>query len=235
MNNNPNDFDNYAKDYRTIHTNNVKKLSGKDSDYFSEYKIKEITDFVDETKKVKILDFGCGDGNSAKYFFKYFPKCIYSGIDISKKSIEIAQNRYNNINNADFINYDGETIPFDDCYFDVVFISCVMHHINSKKHKRIIKECRRVLKKGGLLIVFEHNPLNPLTVKTVNDCPFDADAVLMTSKYLKSLVKFIGFKSSVVRYTIFVPRKGIFEKLLGIEKYLYSIPVGGQYYIVSKK
>ena len=231
----PNDFDNYASDYREIHTQNVQKLSGKDSDYFSEYKIKELTTFIDVTKKLKILDLGCGDGNSAGYIMKYYPECDYYGIDISKESINIAKQRFSSQNNANFKTYNGEKIPFENDTFDVIFIACVMHHIDSSNHKKIMRECRRVLKKGGKLVIFEHNPYNPLTIKTVNDCPFDEDAVLMSSKYLKKLVAYIGFKRVKVKYTIFVPRIGLLEKLVFIEKYLYGLPIGGQYYICAEK
>lgn len=38
------EFDEYAEDYRTIHTKNIQKVSGQDSDYFREYKIRELFD-----------------------------------------------------------------------------------------------------------------------------------------------------------------------------------------------
>ena len=38
------EFDQFASDYRQIHTENINKVSGADSEYFSEYKIKEIKD-----------------------------------------------------------------------------------------------------------------------------------------------------------------------------------------------
>lgn len=231
----PNDFDNFASDYREIHTQNVQKLSGKDSDYFSEYKIKELTSFIDVEKNIMLLDLGCGDGNSARYIKQYYPKCNYYGIDISKESINIAKQKYGSCKNVSFSTYNGRKIPYEDGCFDIVFIACVMHHINYRNHKKIIKECMRVLKSGGKLVIFEHNPYNPLTVKTVKDCPFDEDAVLMSSKYLKRLVKYIGFRKVNTRYTIFVPRIGMLERLAVFEKYLYKLPIGGQYYIIAEK
>ena len=231
----PNDFDNYADDYRSIHTNNVQKLTGKDSDYFSEYKIKEIYGTFKDKKKMRILDVGCGDGNSAAFFRKYFPDCDYYGIDISEKSIDVATKKYSDMERMSFSVYDGSHIPFEDDSFDLIFIACVMHHIDKRQHKAIMKECMRVLSPSGNLIIFEHNPYNPLTMRSVNTCPFDEDAVLMNSKYLRKLLAFIGYKNIEVRYTIFVPRFGPLEKLTFIEKYLYKLPIGGQYYINAKK
>ena len=62
-------FDKFAEDYREIHTENVLKVSGADSDYFTEYKIAEISKFINNGKVW--LDFGCGDGNSARFILKY--------------------------------------------------------------------------------------------------------------------------------------------------------------------
>lgn len=235
VNNDKNDFDNYADNYREIHTQNIQKLSGKDSDYFSEYKIKEISDVLNNNAKLKILDVGCGDGNTARYFKKYFTNSEYIGIDISKSSIDIAKNKYKSEEKISFEQYNGKNIPYTENTFDIIFIACVLHHVVKKEHEDLLKECKRVLKKNGRIIIFEHNPYNPLTIKTVNTCPFDEDAVLMNSKYLNKLLKDVGFVDVNVRYTIFVPRVKILEKLVFIEKYLYWLPIGGQYYLIGKK
>lgn len=228
-------FDEFAANYREVHTENVQKLSGKDSEYFSEYKIAELARRFDTDAQIKVLDLGCGDGISSKFFRSIFRNCSYSGIDISGESVDIAKEQYCSLGNVTFEVYDGEHIPFEDDSFDMVFIACVMHHIKSDNHKNIISECRRVLKDQGSLVIFEHNPNNPVTMKAVNTCPFDKDAVLMKSKYLKNLMTECGLTDAKVRYTIFIPRKGILEKLVPIEKGLYWCPMGGQYYVTAKK
>jgi len=162
------DFDDYASDYREIHTKNVYGLSGADSDYFSEYKILEIKELLEGKD---ILDFGCGDGNTARFIEKDISSYNYTGVDISEKSIEEAKKKQ--LKNCNFQKYDGIHIPFEDEKFDLIFVSCVFHHIEIKNHLLIFKELYRVLKKDGKLVIFEHNPLNPLTLKTVHDCPFD--------------------------------------------------------------
>lgn len=86
------DFDDYAKDYREIHTKNIQAFSGKDSSYFGEYKVRIICQEVECKKKVKILDLGCGDGLNA-----VFLKSISQGCDIMvwifQKRVSIRQNR----------------------------------------------------------------------------------------------------------------------------------------------
>ena len=68
----------------------------------------------------------------------------------------------------------------------------------------------------------------------VNTCPFDADAILLKPKELKQICKKNALCGKI-KYTIFVPRKGILKKLVGLEKYLSWFPLGGQYYGVFNK
>lgn len=232
------EFDKYSKNYRDIHTQNIGKVSGVDSDYFSEYKIKELFDRGVVKKDTYCwLDLGCGDGNTYKYVKKYFPNTRYTGIDVSSDSIDVARNTYQMNNKTEQVHfevYDGERIPFEKETFDVIYIACVLHHVPVDMRLNLLSECKRVLKKTGKIIIFEHNPYNPLTLKMVNTCPFDEDAVLLKSKELKQICKKNGLYGKI-RFTIFAPRKGIFKKLVGIEKYLSWLPLGGQYYGVFEK
>lgn len=135
------EFDKFANNYREIHTENVQKVSGADSDYFTEYKIAEISRFINDGKVW--LDFGCGDGNSARFILKYFPHSQYYGVDVSGESIEVAKKR--NIFGAHFECYDGNKLPFEENTFDIVFIACVLHHIPIDLRDKLLKECFRVL------------------------------------------------------------------------------------------
>lgn len=228
------EFDRFADNYRDIHTNNINKVSGTDSEYFIEYKIKELKCNGRIPKKGKWLDLGCGDGLSAPYVKRYFPGFSYMGIDVSPKSIEVANKNWGEDKDTEFKVYDGKTIPLEDESVDLIYISCVMHHIPPKNRMHILKECKRVLKRKGRIVVFEHNPLNPVTRRMVNTCPFDRDAVLLTSGSLKKMFEKINMKGEN-RFTIFFPRKGIFERFLSLEEKMYWIPMGGQYYGVYRK
>lgn len=225
------DFDGFAKDYRHIHNENIKS-SGADSDYFSEQKIEEVR--KNETgQSQKILDLGCGDGNSAVFFRKHFAGCEYFGLDTSKESVSVASSR--ELSGATFSHYNGVDLPFSDSAFDIVFIACVLHHIDSQQHEKILAEVKRVLKPGGRLYIFEHNPLNPLTRRIVKNCPFDENAVLLTSFYTKKMLINLKFQDVNIGYTIFFPRHRIFSRILRLEEYLKWLPIGGQYYARSIK
>lgn len=220
------DFDNYAKDYRSIHTRNL-ALSGADSLYFAKFKIHQIKKYESQ-HPLKFLDVGCGDGATELFVEEIFPAWRIDAIDVSEKTIDHARQRL--LKNSDFNLYDGETVPFNSESFDIVFIAAVLHHVDFALHQKIILEVYRVLKPGGRIYIFEHNPLNPLTKYLVRTCEFDKDARLLGYRYTKKLLKQTGLKNILVRFIIFFPRKGIFSKLIFLERLLAWLPLGGQYF-----
>lgn len=225
------DFDAYAKDYRSIHTDNI-KISGADSFYFAEMKVELLQQFENNIP-LKILDVGCGDGVTEMYMNKYFSSWHISAIDISEPSIEEAKNK--NIFNCNFQVYNGKQIPFADKSFDIVFMAGVLHHINPSLHNDLITEVIRVLKHGGRFYLFEHNPFNPITRHLVNTCIFDKDAKLLKSDYAIKLLHKKNLEITHKKFIIFFPRKSILSKLIFLEKYLQWLPLGGQYFIVANK
>ena len=52
---------------------------------------------------------------------------------------------------------DCEKMPFEDGYFDVVFASNLFEHLSRKELERGISEVRRVLNRGGKLILIQPN------------------------------------------------------------------------------
>jgi len=225
-------FDEFATDYRQIHNENI-KLTGADSQYFSEFKVKWLRDYYGKNEPLTILDLGAGDGTCLTYFSQYFPKTDLTGIDVSEKSIAEAAAR--NIPKTLLQAYDGTQIPFENNTFDLILVATVMHHIRFDLHKGLMKDALRVLKPGGKIFIVEHNPYNPVTMHMVNTCPFDVDAVLLKPGYSKKLLLETGFRTVTNYFTLFFPRGGFFKIFHFLEKYLSFIPIGGQYVSVGEK
>ena len=225
------DFDGFADEYRVIHTQNL-KLSGADSFYFAEMKVR-LLQSLETDKPLKVLDVGCGDGTTEQFIQQYFPQWKTEGIDISANSIEVATKR--NLIGANFAVYDGCNVPFADECFDLVFIAGVLHHVDFTLHQALMKEINRTLKKGGRLVLFEHNPLNPLTRYLVKTCVFDLQAKLLQHFYTSKLLIQNNLLIKQKKFIIFFPRTGLLSKLIFLEKYLYWLPLGGQYFIRAEK
>ncbi len=227
------EFDKFADEYRNLHIANI-KASGESPEFFAEYKVKDTANLaskLDLIGPLNVLDYGCGVGNSITSFKKHLPNCQLTGADISKKSLDIAEARFPG--ETRFVTLTGVSLPFDDESFDIIFSACVFHHIPHEEHGLILQDIWRTLKSNGLLIIFEHNPYNPLTVKAVNTCPFDENAVLITpSQLVSSLIK-AKFVSARVSYRIFFP--GQLRTMRFLEPLLTWLPLGAQYYVAARK
>jgi SAM-dependent methyltransferase len=96
-----------------------------------------------------------------------------------------------------------------------------------------MQEAKRVLKPGGKLLIFEHNPYNPLTLYIVKTCPLDENAVLLNDRTLKHLYRDSGFSDIKQEFIIFFPiDKPLFRYL---ENYLKFLPLGAQYVVHAQK
>lgn len=225
-------FDQFARDYRDIHNENI-RLTGADSHYFSEFKVKWLREYYSRSSPAAILDLGAGDGTCLSYFSTYFPEAMLFGIDVSELSIEEAAAK--NIPNTEVQAYNGSEIPYPDNQFDTILVATVMHHIRFELHPGLMKEALRVLKPGGRIFIVEHNPWNPVTRHMVNTCPFDEDAVLLKPGYARKLLQSCGYQKVRNHFTLFFPRGGFFKSFHFLEKHLEALPIGGQYVCVGVK
>ena len=226
------EFDKFADEYNAMHRDSI-SASGEGPEYFAEYKIRDIFDTVVQSKIAshKILDFGSGIGASTPYFKKYFPDSDLSCVDVSQKSLDIAQSRFPK--SASYYCFDGQTLPFADNSFNVIFTACVFHHIPTIEHERMFLEIKRVLAPDGVFFIFEHNPVNPLTLQVVKQCPFDENAVLIRAGQLSRRMIHAGFQLERPKYRIFFP--SFLRRLRGLERVLNWCPLGAQYYLTARK
>ena len=229
------EFDKFADEYNALLTRSI-RASGEDPAFFAEYKVRDVAEALHATApraaaaRLRILDFGSGAGNSASFFGAYFPSAELTCLDVSRKSLALARCR---TAAARFVCFDGHTIPFARDCFDVVFAACVFHHIPADRHVPLLGEIHRVLRPGGSLFLFEHNPLNPLTRRAVDSCAFDADAELICGREMKRRVRVGGFGPVRIAYRIFFPR--LLAPLRPLERCLTRVPLGAQYYLHGTK
>ena len=114
----------------------------------------------DKCKGKKILDYGCGNGVHSFWLAERGGEVI--GIDLSKKSLEIAEQRAkreNTKNKPEFLVMDCEKLEFPDNYFDIIFDGGSFSSLDLNK---AYPELSRVLKPEGFFIgieTFGHNPI----------------------------------------------------------------------------
>jgi len=224
------EFDVFADEYERLHSHNI-RASGEEPAYFANQKA-EMTAWLTSgsLREGRILDFGTGVGNSIGPLNKHFPSCALDGIDVSRRSLDVARRRFPAV--ASFSHFDGARIPADDGTYRLGFAACVFHHIDHAEHEALLRELRRVIAPGGWLFIYEHNPFNPLTRHVVNTCEFDRNAHLLTARALKSVVRRAGFAQVRAHYSVFFPH--FLRALRPLERRLGWLPLGAQYCVVGR-
>jgi SAM-dependent methyltransferase len=214
-------YPNYVRDIETSI-----KFSGLDLDFFTRGKMVEIEriarDRFADLSKISCIDIGCGIALGHRWLNGRFASL--TGVDVSAEAIAkaAADNPCNH-----YCSYDGAALPFDPGTFDIAFTICVLHHVPPGDWLHFLCEVRRVLRPGGIFLVIEHNPFNPLTQLTVFRCPFDRDAHLLRPGKLRRLMWQSGFKGVKSRYLFAVPLGGRIGD--AANRGLSWAPIGAQY------
>ena len=106
----------------------------------------------------RILDIGCGLGREAFALSDLGFEVV--GIDISKEVIsQVKQLSSDKGYKISFYDYDGKHLDFPDNSFDVVLIWAQTLGLlyGEETKNRYLSECKRVLRKGGLLSFSTHD------------------------------------------------------------------------------
>ena len=218
-------FDKHARTYRESLNTCFAPFGGKDT-YYDSYKIECIKKWaVFDDKAYDILDYGCGIGKLTGLLAKEFRKSVVYGWDISRKSLRLAKEEYAETKNINFID---ELFP--DRKYDFIIVSMVFHHIKPDDRINTLINIKRLLKPDGKIIIFEHNPLNPVVRYIINRCPLDEDAELVMRNKFVRLAKICGLQAEFARYTLFFPRPS--KLLMNLENLLKFIPFSAQYMLI---
>ena len=128
---------------------------------------------------------------------------------------------------------EGARTPFADGQFDILTISAVLHHVPVAERPAVYAELGRVLKPGGRIYVFEHNPRNPLVRYVVARTPIDRNAILLDSDEVRHGLLDAARYDLETDYLMFMP-PGL-AVLRPIDRILAWLPLGAQYVVVAYK
>ena len=224
------EFDDYAQNYDSALSKGI-SLSGEDRDFFAQRRIELLTKNLValDFRATKVMDFGCGDGNSTPYLLKLPGAEHIHGVDVSSDSIKRAQ-----------ANYASRTISFDvindtppESRFDLVFSNGVFHHIPLSERPSAISYIFSALRPGGLFVLWENNPWNPGTKLIMSRIPFDKDAITLTYLEAKRRIRAGGFNVLSAEFAFYFPR--CLSVFRGLEPALKRIPLGAQYSVLGRK
>ena len=90
-----------------------------------------------------------------------------------------------------------------------------------------------MLKPGGRLYVFEHNPRNPLVRHVIARTPIDENAILLDAREVQDGLLGSGRYELETDYLMFMP-PGI-AWLRFVDRALAWLPLGAQYAVAARK
>jgi ubiquinone/menaquinone biosynthesis C-methylase UbiE len=224
-------FDQYAADYEQTIDQAI-QASGENVLYFAALRARMLADATGpqvERRRFAILDFGCGTGNLLREVAARFSASVLTGADLSEQSIAQARGR----TSEPRITYavtPPDRLAFNDASFDLIYAQGVFHHIEPDRRVYWATEIRRVLKPGGNFFMFEHNPLNLVTVRVVRRIPFDEGVVLLRAGMAVKVMRDAGFQTvAAPHYYFFFPH--VLRALRPLERFLTRFALGAQYVI----
>ena len=133
------------------------------------YRMSEIQDGMN------ILEIGCGNGALWLENMNYIPPHVHITLsDISDGMLRDAKNSIND-ERFSFSCFNAEKIPFEDETFDVVYANHMLFYCDDID--LVLKECHRVLKKGGKLICSTYSKRHMKEITELVQ-EFDKDIVL---------------------------------------------------------
>jgi ubiquinone/menaquinone biosynthesis C-methylase UbiE len=114
-------------------------------------------DKLDKWRGRAVLDVGCGAGVEVVRFAR--AQALVTGVDVSESAITLTrQNVAQQGQNARLAVSDAEALPFPDATFDFVYAHGVMQY--AANDQRVVTECHRVLRPGGVAMFQVYNRIS---------------------------------------------------------------------------
>jgi SAM-dependent methyltransferase len=230
------EFDRYAENYHGRIDHPLRHLAAGASNYFIELKCSELANLLDELSldpaRLTAVDVGCGIGDFEKQLRVRFRRLL--SLDLSLEMLRVAQNAKGKLP-LNYLCADAGSIPLPTDSADLVFASCLLHHLPLENMSQTFDELRRICKPGGWVVIFEHNPLNPVTQVVVRTTPLDRDAHLLPANSVRAFMYKRGFAKIEQRYILFAPAR--IDRVLYryVRHQLYPVPLGAQYLVMGRK
>jgi len=220
----PAEFDSVAGNYEELHAQSI-RVTGEQPEYFAAYKASYIARLL-PSRPCRVLDYGCGIGMLAHHLKQNFPEAQVDGFDPSSASL--SRVKPNLLAQGTFTS----ELKLLGYRYDVIAVANVLHHVKPSERMELISEVASRLASGGLLVIFEHNPANPLTRWAVSQCAFDGDAILLWPRETRRYVTNSNLKARR-DYIVFFPRW--LAALRRFEPLLRWCPLGAQYAMVGRR
>ncbi len=118
----------------------------------------------------RVLDMGCGTGVLAKELDAAGYDVV--GLDPSGPMLEVMAREAPKVEG---VRGSGTDLPFPDGEFDFAVSVATMHHVADRAAvRKALLEMARVVRPGGRVLIWDHNPRNPYWPHLMKRVPQDA-------------------------------------------------------------
>jgi len=235
-------FDQIARDYEKIH--NQCLPPGVPSASFINQRAARVTQWILSEYRGQdfcYLDFGCGNGRMLKCLLE--SDSLKPMLSAGRLRLFGFDTSVESLNEARTLLYGGPVMLVNDwrefpreLRFDLVLSCHVFHHIPRARRPMVASTLYRWMKPASRLVIWEQNPLNPITRLLVKLCPFDSDARLLTMTATRALLRQNSFSPIQYAYVNLLPPTWLSSRrLVAIEEKLLTFPIGAQYWVAFKR
>jgi ubiquinone/menaquinone biosynthesis C-methylase UbiE len=106
-----------------------------------------------DQRQLRLLDIGCGTGRFLDFVKQAWPRLRIIGLDMSDAYIRHAKRHLRRRSRTSFVVSKAEAIPLPESSQDAVTSIFLFHELPPKVRRSALRECARVLKPGGRLIL----------------------------------------------------------------------------------
>jgi ubiquinone/menaquinone biosynthesis C-methylase UbiE len=108
-----------------------------------------------DQRKLRLLDIGCGTGRFLDFVKQTWPRLQTTGLDMSEAYLKYAQRHLQRWARTSFVLGKAEAMPLPDNSQDAVTSIFLFHELPPRIRRIAIRECARVLKPGGRLVILD--------------------------------------------------------------------------------
>jgi ubiquinone/menaquinone biosynthesis C-methylase UbiE len=137
---------------------------------------------------IRMLDVGCGPAN----ILSYLPSVEYTGIDLNKKHIAFARQKYGDRGQF-LVGNAADNLTQDERKFDLINVSALLHHLADNEAVSLFSTLKRLLQPSGRIVTIDNVwlPTQRFAVKFVNK--LDSGMNIRTPEGYLKLLSGLGF------------------------------------------
>ena len=175
----------------------------------------ECSQFVRAGGRIRVLDVGCGTASLYSYLKKKNPEIEYTGLDISKGMLEVAESKFGNEDNVT-LRHENITDFKSKEKYDYIFCLNSFHHYQEHQ-SAVLTKFNLLLNKGGIVVLLD--PVKDGLIRALWSFLLrriffhEPEVIYLTSRHLSKLFNYANFQIKSTEYLVYFTKLTVAEKV----------------------